>query len=201
ASVVGRGAGEGFGVHILTGPVYIEEAEPGDILEINILDIVPRPSGNPEFAGRCFAVNAATWWGFHYSDFIDPEKRREIVTVFEVEPRGEWARAVYSYRWTPQVDPYGIRHDTIDYPGVPLDHPTIEKHPNPIPNVRIPLRPHFGVMTLMPKEPGLVDSIPPGYFGGNFDNWRAGKGSTVYLPVGVPGALFSVGDGHIALGD
>jgi acetamidase/formamidase/AraC-like DNA-binding protein len=201
ASVVGRGAGEGFGVHILTGPVYIEEAEPGDILEINILDIVPRPSGNPEFAGRCFAVNAATWWGFHYSDFIDPEKRREIVTVFEVEPRGEWARAVYSYRWTPQVDPYGIRHDTIDYPGVPVDHSTIEKHPNPIPNVRIPLRPHFGVMTVMPKEPGLVDSIPPGYFGGNFDNWRAGKGSTVYLPVGVPGALFSVGDGHIALGD
>lgn len=201
ASVFGRGAGEGFGVHILTGPIFVEDAEPGDILEINILDISPRPSGNPEFTGRCFASNASTWWGYHYTDFIDKEDKREIVTIFEVDPGGASARAVYSYRWTPQIDPYGISHDTIDYPGVPVDHSTIEKRENPIPGVRIPLRPHFGVMAVMPKENGLVDSVPPGNFGGNFDNWRAGPGSTFYLPVAVPGALFSVGDGHLALGD
>lgn len=201
ASVLGRGAGEGFGVHIMTGPIHIDGAEPGDILEVNMLDIAPRPSGNPEFRGQSFASNASTWWGYHYADFIDAEDRREVVTIFEVEPEGTHARALYSFRWTPQTDPYGIHHPRIDYPGVPVDHTTIEKCRDPMPGLRIPLRPHFGVVAVMPKESALVDSIPPGNFGGNIDNWRAGKGSTIYLPVEVPGALFSVGDGHLALGD
>ena len=48
ASLFGRGAGEGLGVHLLTGPIYIEGAEPGDILEVRILDVGLRPSANPE---------------------------------------------------------------------------------------------------------------------------------------------------------
>ncbi|HQT47922.1 MAG TPA: helix-turn-helix domain-containing protein, partial [Acidocella sp.] len=66
ASIYGRGAGEGFGVHICTGPVEVAGASPGDILEIEILDIVPRPSRAPEFAGRSFGSNGAVWWGYHY---------------------------------------------------------------------------------------------------------------------------------------
>src|SRR5256885_13864397 len=58
---------------------------------------------------------------------------------------------------------------------------------------RVPLRPHFGMLAVAPREAGLIDSIPPSYFGGNLDNWRAGKGATLFLPVSVPGALFSVG--------
>ncbi|HLS18656.1 MAG TPA: acetamidase/formamidase family protein, partial [Paracoccaceae bacterium] len=201
ASVLGRGAGEGFGVHIMTGPIHVDGAEPGDILEVNILDITPRPSANPAFSGRSFASNASTWWGYHYADFIDSEDRREVVTIFEVEPENTHARALYSFRWSPQTDPYGVIHETIDYPGVPVDHGAIQKRWDPMPGVRIPLRPHFGVMAVMPKESALVDSIPPGNFGGNLDNWRAGKGSTIYLPVAVKGALFSVGDGHLTLGD
>lgn len=201
ASIFGRGAGEGFGVHILTGPVHIEGAEPGDVLEVQILDIKPRPSANPDFAGRCFASNASTWWGYQYSDFIDKADRREIVTIFEVEPAGDWARALYSYRWVPQTDPSGVRHDTIDYPGIPVDHSRLAKNFDVMRNIRVPLRPHFGCMSVAPRETGLVDSIPPGSFGGNLDNWRAGKGATLYLPVAVPGALFSVGDGHLAQGD
>jgi acetamidase/formamidase len=46
-----------------------------------------------------------------------------------------------------------------------------------------------------------VDSVPPAYFGGNLDNWRLGKGSVVYLPVSVPGALLSIGDPHAPQGD
>jgi acetamidase/formamidase len=67
--------------------------------------------------------------------------------------------------------------------------------------VRIPLRPHFGVIGVAPREPGLVDSVPPAYFGGNLDNWRLGKGAAVYLPVSVPEALLSIGDPHAAQGD
>ena len=47
----------------------------------------------------------------------------------------------------------------------------------------------------------MVDSIPPGYFGGNMDNWRVGRGATMYHPVAVPGALFSAGDPHASQGD
>ena len=47
----------------------------------------------------------------------------------------------------------------------------------------------------------MVDSVPPGYFGGNMDNWRVGKGATMYYPVAVEGALLSVGDSHASQGD
>ncbi|BCJ91235.1 transcriptional regulator [Terrihabitans soli] len=201
ASILGRGAGEGFGVHIFTGPVFIKEAEPGDILEVQILDIAPRPSANPDYAGRCFASNASAWWGYQYSDLLAEPKKRETVTIYEMDPDGAFARAVYSYRWTPQVDPFGVRHDTMDYPGVPVDHTSVEELHGIMQNVRVPLRPHFGCMAVAPRESDLIDSIPPGYFGGNIDNWRAAKGTTLYLPVAVPGALFSVGDGHFAQGD
>ena len=49
ASVCGRGAGEGFGVHLCTGPIFIDGAEPGDILELRILDVRPRPSANKDY--------------------------------------------------------------------------------------------------------------------------------------------------------
>src|ERR1700726_1488362 len=64
--LLGRGAGEGFGVHICTGPIYIRGAEPGDILEVRIMDVKPRPSANPAYAGKSFGSNAAAWWGFNY---------------------------------------------------------------------------------------------------------------------------------------
>jgi hypothetical protein len=47
ASLFGRGAGEGLGVHICTGPVFVRGAEPGDVLEVRIIDVKPRPSANP----------------------------------------------------------------------------------------------------------------------------------------------------------
>ncbi len=200
-SIFGRGAGEGFGVHICTGPIHVCGAEPGDVLEVRILDIWPRPSANPAFAGKSFGSNAAAWWGFQYNDLIDPPARRETITIFETDARAEWAHALYSYRWTPQTDPFGVRHETMDYPGVPVDHATIEKQQGVLAGVRIPARLHFGFMAVAPRESDIIDSIPPGYFGGNVDNWRATKGTTLYLPVAVPGALFSIGDPHFAQGD
>ena len=92
-------------------------------------------------------------------------------------------------------------HKTIDYPGVPVDHATIKENHGILKNVRIPIRPHFGVIGLAPKEADVVNSIPPSYTGGNIDNWRIGKGATMYYPVAVEGALLSVGDPHASQGD
>jgi acetamidase/formamidase len=69
------------------------------------------------------------------------------------------------------------------------------------PGVRIPIRPFLGVMGVAPGEAGQHSTIPPGPHGGNLDCRDLVAGSILYLPVFVPGALFSCGDGHAAQGD
>jgi acetamidase/formamidase/AraC-like DNA-binding protein len=203
ASVFGRGAGEGFGVHICSGPVAVKEAQPGDVLEVRILDIRPRPSRAAPYEGRVFGSSVAAWWGYHYSELIAGPKPREAVTIYEIFDQDDapHARALYSYRWEPQADPFGVVHATYDYPGVPVAPGSVKRRHAVLDGIRIPLRPHFGVIAVAPREADFVDSVPPSYFGGNLDNWRLGKGSTIYLPVSVPGALLSVGDPHAAQGD
>lgn len=203
ASLFGRGAGEGLGVHVCTGPIAVRGAAPGDILELRILDVKPRPSANAKFPGRSFGSNAAAWWGFHYNDLIEEPKPREVITIYEVDATGErdWAQAVYNFRWVPQTDPFGVVHKTIDYPGVPVNHSKTKRNYGVLKNVRVPVRPHFGVLGLAPAEADIVDSIPPSYTGGNIDNWRIGKGATMFYPVAVDGALFSAGDPHASQGD
>ncbi len=202
-TLFGRGAGEGLGVHICTGPVAVRGAQPGDILEVRIVDVKPRPCANPQYRGKSFGSNAAAWWGFHYKELLTEPKPREVITIYEVDTAGErnWAKALYSFRWVPQTDPFGVVHKTIDYPGVPVNHSTIQENHGVLKNVRIPVRPHFGVLGLAPSEADMVDSIPPNYVGGNIDDWRIGKGATMYYPVAVPGALLSAGDSHASQGD
>lgn len=203
ASALGRGPGEGFGVHICTGPIAIEGARPGDVIEVRILDMEARPSQNPRFAGRSFGSNVAAYWGFHYKDLLTEPKDREVVTIYEMddEPGRATAQAVYSYRWTPQTDPSGVVHERYDYPGVPVDPETITRNFDVLRDVTIPVRPHFGVIALAPAHSELIDSVPPANFGGNIDNWRLGKGASCFLPVGVPGGLLSMGDPHASQGD
>ena len=197
------GAGDGLGVHICTGPVRIKGAMPGDILEVRIIDVAARPCANPLYQGKTFGSNVAANWGFHYGDTLTEPKKREVVTVYEIDASGErnWARAVYNYRWTPQTDPFGVLHPTIDYPGVPVDHASIVKNHDILKNIRIPVRAHFGTIGVAPSEAVMVSSTPPSYTGGNIDNWRIGKGAIVYYPVAVAGAMFSVGDPHASQGD
>jgi acetamidase/formamidase len=68
--------------------------------------------------------------------------------------------------------------------------------------LELPLRPFFGVMAVAPPAAwGSVSTLPPRRNGGNLDNKELVAGTTLYLPVHVDGALFSVGDGHGVQGD
>ncbi len=65
----------------------------------------------------------------------------------------------------------------------------------------VALSPFLGVMGMPPAEPGVHPTAPPRVWGGNIDCKELTIGSTLYLPIPVPGALFSAGDGHAAQGD
>jgi acetamidase/formamidase len=168
----------GPGPHILTGPIAVEGAEPGDTLEVSILSADPRlPWG----------TNLAAHWGHLYRCF-----GKERVTVYRLDLAAGLARAAFAYDWeaTPLADAPG----TVVQPDPASRQPALA-------DVAIPLRPHFGTMGVAPGAPGRVSSIPPGDWGGNIDNWRIGPGATMYYPVAVPGASLSVGDPHVSQGD
>jgi acetamidase/formamidase len=67
--------------------------------------------------------------------------------------------------------------------------------------IAIPNRPFMGILAVAPAAAGRTRTVWPGPYGGNADCKEFVAGSTVYLPVFAPGALFSVGDGHGAQGD
>jgi acetamidase/formamidase len=140
---------KGPGPHVMTGPVAIEGAMPGDVLEVEILDIRLRsPYG---------------WMMIEPGAGALPEEfpylRRKLVPLDERNKVAEFA-----------------------------------------PGIRIPVHPFFGNLGVAPPE-GRLSSGPPAYNAGNMDNKWLVAGTKVYIPVQVPGALFSVGDGHAAQGD
>jgi len=67
--------------------------------------------------------------------------------------------------------------------------------------IKIPLNPFCGVLGVAPRNHGSFDVAPPGKHGGNMDIRHLTKGSSVEIPVWVPGALFSAGDVHASMGD
>jgi acetamidase/formamidase len=90
--------------------------------------------------------------------------------------------------------------DTARMIYIPLDHSRmVGKLPW---GLELPLKPFFGIMAVAPPANwGPVASPPPRRNGGNMDNKELVAGATLYLPIHVDGALFSVGDGHGVQGD
>ena len=75
------------------------------------------------------------------------------------------------------------------------------KHARSERGIAVPLEAFPGVMGVALDEPGAHSTMPPRKNGGNMDIKQLTRDSTLYLPVWMPGALFSVGDGHGAQGD
>jgi hypothetical protein len=85
------------GVHIMTGPIFVEGAEPGDMLEVRYLQMVPRNN---------YGSNLAANWGHLYQEFDEKER----VTIYELDPSSNTARALYAYDfresiWFPAQSP------------------------------------------------------------------------------------------------
>jgi acetamidase/formamidase len=165
------------GVHIMTGPIFVEEAKPGDMLEVRYLQMTPRVD---------YGSNLAANWGYLYQEFGCKER----VTIYRIDQGSNQAAALYGYD-------FPGKYQT---PGTITQCPESKREPA-LPGVRVPTRPHLGTAGVAPDAPGRISTIPPGKHGGNIDNWRIGAGSTMYYPVAVDGGLFSIGDPHISQGD
>ena len=165
------------GVHIMTGPIHIEGAKPGDMLEVHYLKMTPRLR---------YGSNLAAHWGHLYKEFGE----RERVTIYEIDLNTNLARAAYAYDYP---EKYLV-------PGRIVKNDACCRQPA-LAGVRVPVRPHLGTAGVAPDAKGRVSTVPPGRHGGNIDNWRIGAGATMYYPVAVAGALFSIGDPHISQGD
>lgn len=167
----------GPGVHIMTGPIHVEGASPGDVIECRILDFEPRIP---------YGVNLSANWGLLYDEF----DQQEYVTVYEINEKTSTVEAVFQYEYPGTYDEIGpwVDPDTVDRTSV-LD------------DVSIPINYHFGTAGVAPAESGKIDSVPPGVYGGNVDNRHFNIGTSMYYPVQVEGGLFVAGDSHITQGD
>jgi formamidase len=172
-------------VHPLTGPVLVKGAQPGDLLEVEFLDIVPQPHAftgivpGLGFLRDLFTEPYLVHWRIDDGWATSPQLPRvripgaPFMGVSGVAPSLEQVRA-----WTLR------EKDLSDRGGLALPPDAAGAVPGRGPAATDGLR-----------------TIPPRENGGNFDVKQLTKGSTLTLPVAVPGALFSVGDGHFAQGD
>jgi acetamidase/formamidase len=136
-------------VNPVTGPVYVQGAAPGDVLEVEIRSLRPRD------------------WG-----------------------------------WTAVIPGFGLLAD--EYPEPWLRISEVDAGAGRVrflDDVLLPYEPFPGTIGVAPAEPGEHSIVPPTRWGGNMDIKHLRAGTRLLLPVGVEGALFSVGDTHAAMGD
>lgn len=174
------------GPHVVTGPIFVEGAEPGDVLKIETLETIPRvPYGVVSSRHGKGALG---------------------MTADKAAPAGISLTEVM-----PPTDTDGRSDpDPTKWGDVSVFTP-VEEGRGVMPvgeggSVRFPLNPFMGMMGVaFARDESLnapnANSIPPTLGGGNIDIKLLGTGSTFYLPVFAPGALFYVGDPHMAMGD
>ena len=102
--------------------------------------------------------------------------------------------------WTGIIPGFGLLATDFTEPWLNISHYD-EKRVEFRPGIHLPTRPFPGTIGVALAEPGLHSVVPPRSQGGNLDIRDLTRGSRLYLPVAVPGALFSMGDTHAAQGD
>ncbi len=173
------------GPHIVTGPVFVEGAQPGDVLKIETLQAIPRVPYGVVSSRHGKGALART------KDGGAPDG----ITLEEVMPP-----VATDGRATKNPQKYG----NISTFTAVEDGMGVMRYGQAA--VRFPLKPFLGIMGVaFATAPGLTspeaNSVPPTLGGGNIDVSLLGPGSTFYLPVFAEGALFYVGDPHMAMGD
>ncbi len=171
--------------HPLTGPFYVRGAEPGDILEVEVLELVP-----DEFGTTCIIPG----FGLLADDF--PSSRVTVWTIENGIARSEQLPGL-AIPGEPFLGLVGVAPSHARL----VDFAQREAELARRGGVALPPDPESAVPAQgRPASEGLR-TIPPRETGGNMDVKEVGVGARVLLPVDVPGALLSLGDMHFAQGD
>jgi acetamidase/formamidase len=116
------------------------------------------------------------------------------VEILELAPP-EWG-------WTAIIPGFGLLADEFPDPWLRISRVDGERGVVYFSeHVTLPFRPFPGTLGVALPEPGRHSIVPPSRFGGNLDIKHLTPGATLYLPIGVEGALLSLGDTHAAQGD
>jgi acetamidase/formamidase len=108
--------------------------------------------------------------------------------------------SVGSWGWTASIPGFGLL--AADFPDPHLRVSAIaDGRAEMLPGLSVPVVPMVGTIGVAPPEPGPHPMVPPSRWGGNLDIRHVGPGARLVLPVGVDGALLSLGDAHAAMGD
>jgi acetamidase/formamidase len=146
------------GPHVVTGPIRVEGAEPGDVLKVDFVQLVPRVGYG--------VISSRHGRGALPGEL--PAAPGPVSLFCAVEPTG------------------GALVGRLAGGGGRA--------------LRFPLAPFLGMVGVTPAGPERLHSVPPGPFGGNLDVRDLVVGTSLYLPVQVPGAGFFAGDPHYAQG-
>lgn len=176
--------------------VPAERVAPGSTIEFQCLDssggqITPDSTVASVSTLDFGKVNPVT--GPVHVDGAEPGDALKI-TIDAFKPSG--------FGWTANIPGFGLLADDFKEPALNLW--TYDSSLEPAlygKNARVPLKPFAGTIGNAPAEAGLHSVVPPRRMGGNLDIRDLAAGTVLYLPVEVPGALFSVGDTHAAQGD
>jgi acetamidase/formamidase len=116
------------------------------------------------------------------------------VTLVDFKPCG-WG-------WTANIPGFGLLADQFKEPAINIwKYDANSLAPAMFGPAKVPLKPFAGTIGVAPAEPGTHSVVPPRRVGGNMDIRDLTAGVTLYLPIEVEGALFSIGDTHAAQGD
>ncbi|MFF1655452.1 acetamidase/formamidase family protein [Streptomyces sp. NPDC058255] len=179
------------GPHLVTGPIHVEGARPGDVLKIEILSLLPRVPYGVVSSRHGKGALARQAGGSAPTG----------ITLDEVMP--------------PVATDGRSTGDPVHYGNVSIFTPVRRGGSGALNGVvplgtsgevNFPLKPHMGMMGVAFTSADALtapalNSIPPTLGGGNIDINRLQQGSTLYLPVFSEGALFYTGDPHMAMGN
>jgi acetamidase/formamidase len=184
------------GVHPLTGPVEVEGAEPGDVLEVEVLDVSPLVD-----FGYAVISPALGMFGALRPDLLAPLAQFTEASQISDPSPGPVPGAI------PADQPFnsgaafvqlftferGQTSGFATFVGADTGR-----------RAQIPVAPFMGIYGVAPLRKGMYRTLPPnvsGGMGGNADIRQFGKGARIQFPVYAEGAKFSAGDGHMAQGD
>jgi acetamidase/formamidase len=161
------------GPHVVTGPIAVEGAEPEDLLKVDILGLDLRaPYG---------FISSRHGFGALPDEFPVEEGSEFLREIDRIAPD----TLISHFSW--------VERDGDSLVGI--------MSAGGQRTLRFPVNPFLGLMGVAPDTSDPVDSVPPGDHGGNIDIKDAVVGTSFYLPVQTPGALFYVGDPHYAQGN